>query len=308
MMRTMERERSTLRGFCFGMLLMAVLFRLAAAVQWDRLTVRDVPTETAVSVAPTAEYPTLLYVPEPTVPIGAEVTVDNACGAQFDMQALLAESLPLKKSGEPTVLIVHTHATEAYTPTEGAQYTASSAYRTEDTAYNVVRVGQALCDGLNANGIVTLHDTSLNDLAGYDGAYERMAETIRAYLDEYPSLQMVIDVHRDAAVDANGQQVAVTTELRGEEYARLMLVMGTELSGLEHPNWQRNLACALRLQSIGEARAAGLFRALTLRAGRYNEHLTDCSMLVEVGTAGNTLPQALRSAELLAELLTELFS
>lgn len=300
----LTRERELLRGFCMGILLTAVLFRLAAAVPWRGLRTAEGSPVTEVPTAQ-ADYPTLLYETEADIP--AEVDVDNTCGAVFDQAALLAQPLTLTAADGPVVLIVHTHATEAYTLTEGETYTASAAYRTEDTAHNVVRVGQALCDRLNANGIWTLHDTSLNDLAGYDGSYERMEETIGSYLREYPTLQMVIDVHRDAAVDENGQQVAVTTRLDGEEYARLMLVMGTDLAGLYHPAWQDNLACALQLQSVGEARAAGLFRPLTLRAGRYNEHLTSASLLVEVGTAGNTLPQAIRSAELLADLIAELF-
>lgn len=302
----LTREHGLLRGFCMGILLTAVLFRFAAAVPWETLYgARDAPSAVAETINVRTEYPTIYY--ETETPVAAEVEVNNTCGAVFDQAALLAQPLTLTVTDEPAVLIVHTHATEAYTPTDGETYEASAAYRTEDTAHNVVRVGQALCDRLNANGIRTIHDTSLNDLDGYDGSYERMEETISAYLRDYPSLQMVIDVHRDAASDDDGRQVAVTTVLDGEEYARVMLVMGTDLAGLYHPAWQDNLACALQLQSAGERQTPGLFRPLNLRAGRYNEHLTNASLLIEVGTAGNTLPQAIRSAELLGDLIASLF-
>lgn len=299
----LTRERELLRGFCMGILLTAVLFRLAAAVPWRGLRTAEGSPVTEVPTAQ-ADYPTLLYETEADIP--AEVDVDNTCGAVFDQAALLAQPLTLTAADGPVVLIVHTHATEAYTLTEGETYTASAAYRTEDTAHNVVRVGQALCDRLNANGIWTLHDTSLNDLAGYDGSYERMEETIGSYLREYPTLQMVIDVHRDAVEDAAGKAVALSAQSGGESCARLMLVVGTDQGGLEHPNWQENLANALKLQSVLEGSYPGLCRSLDLRTERFNQHATPGSFLVEVGSNGNTLEQALRSAQILGNALAQM--
>ena len=295
---------------CFALLLTAALLRLLPQITlpgtWERL--RGTPETAAPSVREDEEptYPTMLYVkpdePSPLAPSDTAVPVDNRAGVEFDAQALLSQPLPLAVTDEPLILIVHTHATESYT----GDYDGAEDYHTADTDCNVVRVGQAIADRLNAAGIITLHDKTLNDLPGYDSAYERTAQVISRYLEEYPSIRMVIDVHRDAVTATDGTELAMTAELEGAPAAQLLFVMGTDAGGLEHPNWRDNLAFALQMQALCTARAPGLFRELSLRAARYNEHLTPCSVLLEVGSAGNTLEEALRSADFFARQLIEL--
>lgn len=309
-MHTKERFQLSVRWMCFALLLTAALLRLLPQLTlpgtWERL--RGTPETAAPSVREDEEptYPTMLYVkpdePSPLAPSDTAVPVDNRAGVEFDAQALLSQPLPLAVTDEPLILIVHTHATESYT----GDYDGAEDYHTADTDYNVVRVGQAIADRLNAAGIVTLHDKTLNDLPGYDSAYERTAQVISRYLEEYPSIRMVIDVHRDAVTATDGTELAMTAELEGAPAAKLLFVMGTDAGGLEHPNWRDNLAFALQMQALCTARAPGLFRELSLRAARYNEHLTPCSVLLEVGSAGNTLDEALRSADFFARQLTEL--
>lgn len=309
-MHTKERFQLSVRWMCFALLLTAALLRLLPQITlpgtWERL--RGTPETAAPSVREDEEptYPTMLYVkpdePSPLAPSDTAVPVDNRAGVEFDAQALLSQALPLAVTDEPLILIVHTHATESYT----GDYDGAEDYHTADTDYNVVRVGQAIADRLNAAGIVTLHDKTLNDLPGYDSAYERTAQVISRYLEEYPSIRMVIDVHRDAVTATDGTELAMTAELDGAPAAQLLFVMGTDAGGLEHPNWRDNLAFALQMQALCTARAPGLFRELSLRAARYNEHLTPCSVLLEVGSAGNTLDEALRSADFFARQLTEL--
>lgn len=309
-MHTKERFQLSVRWMCFALLLTAALLRLLPQITlpgtWERL--RGTPETAAPSVREDEEptYPTMLYVkpdePSPLAPSDTAVPVDNRAGVEFDAQALLTQSLPLTVTDEPLILIVHTHATESYT----GDYDGAEDYHTADTDCNVVRVGQAIADRLNAAGIITLHDKTLNDLPGYDSAYERTAQVISRYLEEYPSIRMVIDVHRDAVTATDGTELAMTAELEGEPAAKLLFVMGTDAGGLEHPNWRDNLAFALQMQALCTARAPGLFRELSLRAARYNEHLTPCSVLLEVGSAGNTLDEALRSADFFARQLTEL--
>ncbi len=307
-MHTKERFQLSVRWMCFALLLTAALLRLLPQLTltgtWERLRGT---TETAAPTVREDEeptYPTMLYVkpdePSPLAPSDATVPVDNRAGVEFDAQALLSQPLPLAASDEPLILIVHTHATEGYAET------ASEDYHTTDTDYSIVRVGQAIADRLNAAGIITLHDKTLNDLPGYDSAYDRTAQVISRYLEEYPSIRMVIDVHRDAVTATDGTELAMTAELEGEPAAQLLFVMGTDAGGLEHPGWQGNLAVALQLQARCTARAPGLFRELSLRSARYNEHLTPCSVLLEVGSAGNTLDEALRSADFFARQLIEL--
>lgn len=185
----------------------------------------------------------------------------------------------------------------------GFEYPESDALRTLDERYSVIRVGDEIADILTEAGISVLHDTQPNDYPNYNGAYERMRQTIEGYLAEYPSIQMVLDIHRDAAEDADGNPVALTAEADGEACAELMLVVGTDEGGLSHPDWQENLANALKIQTLLNRSAPGLCRNLNLRTERFNQHETPGSLLVEVGASGNTLAEALRSARILGQAL-----
>lgn len=235
------------------------------------------------------------------------ITIGGACSYAVDKQALLTRESALDFSVPgPKVLIVHTHSSEAYTPEAGWEYTPSDTLRTTDAARSVIRVGDEIAAVLNERGIETLHDTALNDYPSYDGAYARMQETIGRYLAEYPSIQMVIDVHRDAAEDAAGNPVALKQTVADEACAQLMLVVGTDEGGLEHPNWQENLANALKLQALLNRSAPGLCRDLDLRTERFNQNLTPGSILCEFGATGNTLLEAVRSGRIFGEALAEL--
>ena len=232
------------------------------------------------------------------------IELAGACSYTPDKQALLLRpsALDFDQDG-PTVLIVHTHSSEAYTMETGFEYPESDELRTQDSRYSVIRVGEELASILTDAGISVLHDTAPNDYPNYNGAYERMRQTIEGYLAEYPTIQMVLDIHRDAAEDADGNPVALTAEVGGEACAELMLVVGTDEGGLSHPDWQENLANALKLQALLNRAAPGLCRSLDLRTERFNQHETPGSLLIEVGSTGNTLAEALRSARILADAL-----
>lgn len=232
------------------------------------------------------------------------ITIAGACSYRPDKQALLTRPSALSISQDgPAVLIVHTHSSEAYTMEAGFEYPESDSLRTLDERYSVVRVGDEIADILTQAGISVLHDTQPNDYPNYNGAYERMRQTIEGYLAEYPSIQMVLDVHRDAAEDADGNPVALTAEIDGEACAELMLVVGTDEGGLMHPDWQENLANALKVQALLNRSAPGLCRNLDLRTERFNQHETPGSLLVEVGASGNTLAEALRAARIFGQAL-----
>lgn len=323
-MRT--KERLTLRSVCFALLLTAMALRLASMLRGSNgeaialffglglLSDEPQPTPSTVTAETVERFAPLEYrAPSRLLRFSAEdaalVDIANRSGAEIDPEALITQPIAFDLTADgPLVLIVHTHATEAYSCADGDYYTTAEPYHTDDTQFNVVRVGQALADRLNALGIETLHDTTLYDKEGYYDAYERTAEGISAQLAAHPSVQMVIDVHRDAIADENGDELAVMTTLNGEQAARLLLVMGTDTAGLTHPNWRENLSFALQLQALCEKDAPELFRQMSLRSERYNEHLTPHSVLLEVGAAGNTLRQALRSVEFFADELAELLT
>lgn len=235
------------------------------------------------------------------------ITIQGGCTYTVDKAALLTRPSALDFSGEgPKVLIVHTHSSEAYTQEAGWEYTESDPLRTETRERSVIRVGDEIAEVLRSHGIETLHDTALNDYPTYSGAYARMQTTIEGYLAQYPSIQIVLDVHRDAAVDAGGEQVGFTAQIEGASTAQVMLVVGTDEGGLEHPDWQENLANALKLQTLLERSYPGLCRGLDLRTERFNQHETPGSLLVEFGSTGNTLREAIRAGRCFAEGLAEL--
>lgn len=234
----------------------------------------------------------------------ALVDINNPKGYKVDVPALLQQSLTWDLTeGGPAVLILHSHATESYLKTE--DYTESSAYRTKDIHYNVVSVGERIAQMLEAGGIGVIHDTTLHDQPSYSGAYSSARTQIQDYLTRYPSIRLVLDIHRDAATDAAGKQYGATVTVGEEESAKLMLVMGTNAGG-SHPDWQENLSLAVKLHALLEKENPGICRSIALRSSRFNQDLSVGSLLVEVGAAGNTRQEALLAGEQLARAILEL--
>lgn len=233
------------------------------------------------------------------------VEIKNSTGRSVDVQALLEKPLSWDLTGaEPTVLILHTHGSESYKNTE--DYTESSAYRTLDENYNVVSVGDRVEALLEAAGIRVVHDRTLHDYPSYNGSYEQARKSLQAYLAEYPSICLVLDIHRDAAEDSSGSQIGHTVQTERGTAAKLMLVLGTDAGGLKHPDWQENLALAVKLQAQLEKIQAGICRPIHLRTSRFNQDLSPGMLLVEMGAAGNTRQEALVAAEYLAQAVIDL--
>jgi stage II sporulation protein P len=226
------------------------------------------------------------------------VRLDNATSLSLDPPALMAAGLSLTLPADaPQILIIHTHSTEAYTPEPGDEYEASDYARTTDERHNIIRVGDELSDVLEQAGLHVLHDRGLYDYPHYTGSYTRSGEAVENYLKEYPSLRIVLDVHRDAIGD--GDTVYKTlAEIPGTPCAQVMILAGTGENGLEHPNWQENLKLALLLQASADARCPTLMRPLAVRKERYNQQLTTGSLILEVGSNGNTLQEAITAVRL----------
>ena len=228
------------------------------------------------------------------------VEIQNVCGLEVDIPSLLQQELNWDLTGEqPTVLILHTHTSESYTYTGG--YIEDTAYRTLDEDYNMLSVGQALAQELEKAGITVLHDRTVHDYPSYNGSYSHARTTIEEYLEAYPSIRFVLDLHRDAMEDSGGNQVAVTCTADGQDAARLMLVVGGN-----HDGWSENMALAVKLQARLEQLYPGICRPIAFRSQRFNQDLSAGALLIEVGSAGNTRQQALNSAQLLAQAIIDL--
>lgn len=209
-------------------------------------------------------------------------------------------------SSEPQVLIMHTHTTETYELEEKDWYDPEFTCRSTDLAVNMAAVGEEIAAQLNAAGIVTLHDTTLHDYPSYNGSYERSNETVRAYLEQYPSIKVVLDVHRDAIEPSGDQRVSAVAEIDGQTAAQVMIICGADNGG-NLPNFQQNLAFAAAWENAMESRYPGLTRPVLFDYRYYNQDLTTGSLLIEIGSHGNTLEQAKYSGRLVGQALAALF-
>ena len=237
--------------------------------------------------------------------VTGDVYINNRSDKSFDA-SLFDGTFDASLSEEgPQVLIVHTHGSEAYTMPEGQEYVPSSEYRTTDCEYNTVRVGRELAATLEEAGLSVIHDETLHDYPQYSGAYDRSLETIESYLEQYPTISIVLDVHRDAVADGEGNMVKVVSSVAGVNAAQMTFVVGTDGGGLEHPNWAENLKLAAAVQQDLCEDYPTLMRPITVRNSRYNQHVTTGTLLVEMGAAGNSLDEALLSAQLLGQSLAE---
>lgn len=236
------------------------------------------------------------------------VTLRNSTTHDIDVGSLLASKLNFNMSGNlPKVLILHSHASEAFMPTDTNFYKPSDPDRTEDINFNVVRVGAEMAKTLNQMGISTLHDQTLHDYPSYNGSYKASLATVEKYLEKYPSIEIVIDVHRDALQRGESRLKPVTV-IDGQKMAQVMIVCGSEQGGLEHPNWRENLTFACAYQKSMDDLYPTLTRPIDFRKERFNMHTTAGSLILEVGSNGNTLEEAIAGARAAAQALATLLN
>ena len=254
-------------------------------------------TEETVPVM--AEKMPVLFTPGDT----ALVQLSNSCGYSVDMESYLLSPLDWDLTGQsPTVLILHTHATESYK----GSCDNETAYRSLEEAKNMLAIGDQVAKLLEDAGIGVIHDRTLHDYPSYNGAYSHARTQTQAYLQQYPSIRLVLDLHRDAMEDGKGKQISTTVTTQRGQSAQLMMVAGTNAGGLYHPAWKENMALAVKLHAQLEQQFPGICRPINFRSQRFNQDLSTGAMLIEVGTAGNTLDEALLAAQCLADAIISL--
>ena len=242
--------------------------------------------------------------------------ISNSTGYAPNIQALLnatlgddgLEELAVTDSDSPTVLILHTHGTESYVEHGALYYTAdgSELARSHNAKENVVAVGSVLADVLNKAGVPTLHSTVLHDSVQYKDAYARSAETVKKYLETYPSIKLVIDLHRDSIINSNGDIIKPITLVEGERCAQIKCTVGSSWSGEKYDTWEKNLSLALKLRRELNDGYANICRPVSLESTTYNQQLAPYSLLVEIGAIGNSLEEAMCAADKLGRVLAAL--
>ncbi|MBM6900020.1 stage II sporulation protein P [Gemmiger formicilis] len=234
----------------------------------------------------------------------------TSCSDADLRSAVSTPSLPFDvevDSDEPQVLILHTHATETYQTWPNLIYDPDFTARTQNTALNMCAVGEKMTQVLNDAGINTLHDTTLHDSPSYTESYDRSYATTQAYLEKYPSIKVVLDVHRDAIEDSDGTRVKPLCTINGEDTAQVMIIAGCDNgSSIRLPNWRLNLRFAAAWEEAMESRTPGLTRPVMCAYRYYNQDLTTGSLLIEIGGHANTVTEAIRAGQYAAEALAVL--
>ena len=251
-------------------------------------------------------------------PAEGEILVSDFTQLDINGNDYLLREYPIKRpirkpnavtasaSADPLVLIIHTHGTEAFSPENVTEIPADSLQRSTDPTKNVVAVGKILADRLNQAGIPTLHCEIEHDAVSYNDSYLYASETIVRYLTEYPSIQYVFDIHRDAVADSQGNLWKPICQIDGHGVAQIMLVVGTNEGGADHPDWEKNMTVAAHLQQKLTAISPSLARPINLRNPSFNEQFTNGSLLIEIGSSANSLAEVSRAAEYLSQALIAL--
>ena len=246
---------------------------------------------------------------EKYIPCGAGSIKNNTRQTAADIAAEAAQPLPFaieKDSAAPQVLIMHTHATEDYRLSAGLWFAPGDGARSTDRSINMCAVGRVMADTLNAAGICTLHDETLNDYPSYTGSYANSRAVVQQYLAQYPSIKVVLDVHRDAIERENGTRCAPVCTVDGRQAAQVMIICGCDNgTSVQLPAWRQNLRFAAAWERSMAAKYPGFTRPVLFSYRFYNQDLTTGSLLIEIGGHGNNLNEALYAGYLAAQGLAD---
>ena len=242
---------------------------------------------------------------EKYIPCGAGSIKNNTRQSAADIAAEIENPLPFaieKDSPDPQVLVMHTHATEDYRLSAGLWFAPGDGARSTDRSINMCAVGRVVADTLNAAGINTLHDETLNDYPSYTGSYANSRAVVQQYLAQYPSIKVVLDVHRDAIETEGGSRYAPVCTVEGRQAAQVMIICGCDNgTTVQLPDWRQNLRVAAAWERAMEGMYPGFTRPVLFSYRFYNQDLTAGSLLIEIGGHGNNLNEALYAGQLAAK-------
>ncbi|MGM0370225.1 MAG: stage II sporulation protein P [Bacillota bacterium] len=195
--------------------------------------------------------------------------------------------------------IYHTHTAENY---ENNGYDSRAKIGNKG---DIVKVGNWIKERLSTEyNIDVAHSATVHDKT-YDKSYIRSLQTAKNIVNNNPELDMIFDIHRDAIGTANKD--VITTEINGQQVAKIMIVVTNNNYGLPHPNWRKNVSFAKKIATKMNAMYPGLLRKVKFISNRrYNQHVHPQSLLLEIGGASSTLEEAKRSSYLFADVLAEL--
>lgn len=261
---------------------------------------------------PLAALSSQLPVQQEALPVTAETEIsdepDDVDRIRVEISKIEGKYEP-EITDKPRVLIYHTHSYEAFAQDPDNPYEETTEWRTADVRFNIMGVGNKLAQELEDRGIEVVHDMTEHEPPKLGTAYIRSLDTLEAYAEAGEEFDMMIDLHRDAASSRNTNPSYVSAN--GKQYARLMMLIGTgegdDGEGFSiKPNWQENYKLAEALTEGLNTLIPNLCREVMVKTGRYNQHMSESAVLIEVGHNENTLQQALNATEPLAEVIASL--
>lgn len=219
----------------------------------------------------------------------------------LDMDKLTAYDCTVDKNSEgPQILIYHSHSQEAFADSIKG-----------DISTTIVGAGEKLARLLQEEyGYQVLHHTGVYDVPSRDNAYSSALPAIEQVLADNPTIQVVIDLHRDAV--AEGTKLVTTID--GKDYARFMFFNGIcrstngPITYLNNPYLEENMAFSFQAQVVAESYFPGVTRKIYLKAWRYNMHLKPRNMLIELGAQTNTVEEIMNTTEILAFVIDKVLS
>lgn len=293
--RARARKLARIRAILYILVFAVAVFVLVSVIRSGK----DNPEENSLNPVDTPKLVSF------TVEDAQHISIRQICSCQVDAGAQLLKPLDWKLK-EGKVLILHSHISESYTKAAGQDYSESEPYRTDNTDYNVAAVGARLTKLLQDAGLEVIHDTTDFEVPNTDYAYDTARDALEQYLRNHPDIVLVIDLHRDAVLTEDGSQWAPTVSVNGKETARISFAVGTGcyIGGENH--WEENLSVATKIQVQLEKQHPGITREILISSSQYNQDMPANFLLVEMGTAGNTLEEALGAADCLAEAIVSL--
>ena len=267
-------------------------------VQLPQKTNAPVQTENNESTPSPTQIPTK----EQTTISSKELNNDT----EYEIDSGAFENQPLNFNKNTAVLIIHTHTTESYTPEISTSINDTG--RSTDETKNMLAIGEIIKERLEAAGVSVIHDRTVHDYPSYQNAYGRSLATAKKQLSNNKNIGIVLDIHRDAIANADGTRIKLVHEKDGVKMAQMMIVCGTDGTGLSHPGWMSNLNFAFKIQEHANKICPGLMRPINLRKERFNQHLTAGSLILEIGTHGNSLEEAKNGANILGQIIGEVIT
>ena len=237
--------------------------------------------------------------------VSGDLKITNETDYNIDVKELINEPLAKKFNDNSKVLIYHTHTNESYIRNESEFSDISIPPRSSDEDINVLKVGQELNDELNRLNIKTIHSRKYHNVPSDRGAYARSLATAKEYINNDPSIKITLDIHRDGISDS--KKLRIVENVDGVNVAKIMIVVGTDKTGLSHDRWRENLKFALKLQKKLIEYNPNIVKPIFISKNRYNQHLTDCSLLIEIGGDGNIIDESIKSAKYVAKAISDIY-